>query len=81
MVDWVEDLITSQVHYLVLLVHRVIAHSVPILVFHFKLAQVLVVDKVELVAQVESGVKMVQTQQRQGQVDLVEMQSLELVSQ
>ena len=77
----VEDLITSQVHYLVLLVHRVIAHSVLILVSHFKLAQVLVVDRVELVAQVESGVKMVQTQQRQGQVDLVEMQSLELVSQ
>ena len=76
-----EDLITSEVHYLVLLGHRVIAHSVLILVFHFKLVQVLVVDRVELVAQVENGVKMVETQQRQGQVEMVEMRSLDLVSQ
>jgi hypothetical protein len=81
MVVLVEDLITSQVHYLVLMVHWVIAHSVLILVSHFKLAQVLVVDRVELVAQVEIGVKMVEIQEHQVMVDRVERQFLELVLQ
>ena len=81
MVVQVEDLITSQVHYLVLLAHRVIAHSVLTLVLHFKLVQVLVVDRVELVGLVENGVKMVETQEHLVQVDRVEMRSLELVSQ
>ena len=57
-----------------------IAHSVR-QVSHFKVAQVLVGVRVELVGLVEIGVKMVMTQQRQGQLDRVEMQSLELVSQ
>ena len=57
-----------------------IAHSVR-QVSHFKVAQVLVGVRVELVQLVESGVKMVEIQQRQGQVEMVEMRSLDLVLQ
>ena len=71
MVEQVEDLITSQVHYLVLLVRVQIAQLV-LQGLLFKEVLVLVEVRVELVAQVEIGVKMVVAQQRQGQVDLVE---------
>ena len=71
MVEQVEDLIISQVHYLGLLVRVQIAQLV-LQGLLFKEALVLVEVRVELVPQVEIGVKMVVAQQRQGQVDLVE---------
>mgnify|MGYP003306852872 CR=1 FL=1 len=80
MVEQVEDLIISQVHYLGLVVQVQIAQLV-VQVLHFKLVQVLVEVRVELAPQVENGVKMVETQQRQGQVEMVEMRSLDLVLQ
>ena len=80
MVEQVEDLIISQVHYLGLLVRVQIAQLV-LQGLLFKEALVLVEVRVELVRLVESGVKMVVTQQLQGQVEMVEMRSLDLVSQ
>jgi len=80
MVEQVKDLIISQVHYLGLVVQVQIAQLV-LQVSHFKLAQVLVEVRVELVGLVEIGVKMVQTQEHLVQVDRVEMRSLDLVTQ
>tara|TARA_B000000532_G_scaffold87129_1_gene69800 strand:- start:14 stop:256 length:243 start_codon:yes stop_codon:yes gene_type:complete len=80
MVEQVEDLIISQVHYLGLVVQVQIA-QLALQVSHFKLVQVLVEVRVELVGLVEIGVKMVQTQEHLVQVDREEMRSLDLVTQ
>ena len=78
--EQVEDLIISQVHYLGLVVQVQIA-QLALQVSHFKLVQVLVEVRVELVRLVEIGVKMVETQEQLVMVDRVEMRSLDLVTQ
>ena len=78
--EQVEDLIISQVHYLGLVVQVQIAQLV-LQVLHFKVAQVLVEVRVELVRLVEIGVKMVETQEHLVQEDRVDRQFLDLVLQ